>query len=59
MLDFVTYKGVPWFWPLDEKCSHDLGPTRGLFVDSLGFPVLVLSIYMLADRSVVVIGPSP
>ena len=39
--------------------SLDLGPAGGLFVDSLGFLALVLSIYMLADRSMVVIVPSP
>jgi membrane-bound metal-dependent hydrolase YbcI (DUF457 family) len=59
MLDFLTFEGVPWFWPLDEKYSRDLGPTGGLFVDSLRFLALVLSIYMLADRSTVVIVPSP
>jgi membrane-bound metal-dependent hydrolase YbcI (DUF457 family) len=26
VLDFVTYEGVPWFWPLDERYSLDLGP---------------------------------
>jgi inner membrane protein len=50
VLDFVTYEGVPWFWPLDEKYSLDLGPAGGLFVGSLGFLALVLSIYLLADR---------
>jgi len=50
VLDFVTYEGVPWFWPLDEKCSLDLGPAGGLFVGFLGFLALVLSIYLLADR---------
>jgi membrane-bound metal-dependent hydrolase YbcI (DUF457 family) len=50
VLDFVTYEGVPWFWPLDEKYSLDLGPAGGLFVGFLGFLALVLSIYLLADR---------
>jgi hypothetical protein len=36
VLDFVTYEGIPWFWPLDEKYSLDLGPAGGLFVGSLG-----------------------
>jgi membrane-bound metal-dependent hydrolase YbcI (DUF457 family) len=49
MLDFVTYEGVPWFWPLDDKYSLDLGPAGGLFVGFLGFLALVLSIYLLAD----------
>ena len=49
-LDFVTYEGVPWFWPLDEKYSLDLGPAGGLFVGFLGFLALVLSVYLLADR---------
>jgi membrane-bound metal-dependent hydrolase YbcI (DUF457 family) len=49
LLDFVTYEGVPWFWPFDEKYSLDLGPAGGLFVGSLGFLALVLSIYLLAD----------
>ena len=55
MLDFVTYEGVPWFWPLDEKYSLDLGPAGGLLVGSLGFLALVLSIYLLADRFMVAI----
>jgi inner membrane protein len=50
VLDFVTYEGVPWFWPLDEKYSLDLGPAGGLFVGSLGFLALVLSIYLLQDH---------
>jgi membrane-bound metal-dependent hydrolase YbcI (DUF457 family) len=49
VLDFVTYEGVPWFWPLDEKYSLDLGPAGGLLVGFLGFLALVLSIYLLAD----------
>ncbi|MFZ8856842.1 MAG: metal-dependent hydrolase [Candidatus Caldarchaeales archaeon] len=49
VLDFVTYEGVPWFWPLDEKYSLDLGPAGGLFVGFLGFLALVLSIYLLTD----------
>jgi membrane-bound metal-dependent hydrolase YbcI (DUF457 family) len=55
ILDFVTYEGVPWFWPLDEKYSLDLGPAGGLLVGSLGFLALVLSIYLLADRFMVAI----
>jgi inner membrane protein len=55
VLDFVTYEGVPWFWPLDEKYSLDLGPAGGLFVGSLGFLALVLSIYLLADRFLVTV----
>jgi membrane-bound metal-dependent hydrolase YbcI (DUF457 family) len=55
VLDFVTYEGVPWFWPLDEKYSLDLGPAGGLLVGSLGFLALVLSIYLLADRFMVAI----
>jgi membrane-bound metal-dependent hydrolase YbcI (DUF457 family) len=50
MLDFVTYEGVPWFWPLDEKYSLDLGPAGGLFVGFLGFLALVLSFYLLHDH---------
>jgi membrane-bound metal-dependent hydrolase YbcI (DUF457 family) len=50
VLNFVTYEGVPWFWPLDEKYSLDLGPAGGLFVGSLGFLALVLSIYLLQDH---------
>ncbi len=50
VLDFVTYEGVPWFWPLDEKYSLDLGPAGGLFVGFLGFLALVLSIYLLQDH---------
>jgi membrane-bound metal-dependent hydrolase YbcI (DUF457 family) len=55
MLDFMTYEGVPWFWPLDEKYSLDLGPAGGLFVGFLGLLALVLSIYLLADRFLVTI----
>jgi membrane-bound metal-dependent hydrolase YbcI (DUF457 family) len=54
-LDFVTYEGVPWFWPLDEKYSLDLGPAGGLFVGLLGFLALVLSIYLLTDRLMVAV----
>jgi inner membrane protein len=54
-LDFVTYEGVPWFWPLDEKYSLDLGPAGGLLVGFLGLLALVLSIYLLADRFLVTI----
>jgi membrane-bound metal-dependent hydrolase YbcI (DUF457 family) len=50
VLDFVTYEGVPWFWPLDEKYSLDLGPAGGLFVGFLGFLALVLSFYLLQDH---------
>jgi membrane-bound metal-dependent hydrolase YbcI (DUF457 family) len=50
VLDFVTYEGVPWFWPLDEKYSLDLGPAGGLFVGFLGFLALILSIYLLQDH---------
>jgi membrane-bound metal-dependent hydrolase YbcI (DUF457 family) len=56
VLDFVTYEGVPWFWPLDEKYSLDLGPAGGLFVGFLGFLALVLSIYILADCLLVVVA---
>jgi inner membrane protein len=49
-LDFVTYEGVPWFWPLDEKYSLGLGPAGGLFVGFLGFLALVLSFYLLQDH---------
>jgi hypothetical protein len=31
LLDFVTYEGVPWFWPLDEKYSLDLDSAGGSF----------------------------
>jgi inner membrane protein len=55
MLDFVTYEGVPWFWPLDEKHSLDLGTAGGLFVGSLEFLALVLSIYLLADSFLVTV----
>jgi membrane-bound metal-dependent hydrolase YbcI (DUF457 family) len=55
MLDFVTYEGVPWFWPLDEKYSLDLGPAGGLFVGFLGLLALVLSVYLLTDRFMVTI----
>jgi membrane-bound metal-dependent hydrolase YbcI (DUF457 family) len=55
MLDFLTFEGVPWFWPLDEKYSLGLGPAGGLFVGFLGFLALVLSIYLLADRFMVAI----
>jgi hypothetical protein len=50
VLDFVTYEGVPWFWPLDEKYSLDLGPTGGLFVGSLGFLALLLACVDLSAR---------
>jgi membrane-bound metal-dependent hydrolase YbcI (DUF457 family) len=50
VLDFVTYEGVPWFWPLDEKYSLDLGPAGGLLVGFLGLLALVLSIYLLQDH---------
>jgi membrane-bound metal-dependent hydrolase YbcI (DUF457 family) len=49
VLDFVTYEGVPWFWPFDEKYSLDLGPAGGLIVGFLGFLALALSIYILTD----------
>jgi Predicted membrane-bound metal-dependent hydrolases len=49
-LDFVTYEGVPWFWPLDEKYSLDLDSAGGLLVGFLGFLALVLSIYLLQDH---------
>jgi membrane-bound metal-dependent hydrolase YbcI (DUF457 family) len=55
VLDFVTYKGVPWFWPLDEKYFLDLDSAGGLLVGSLGFLAFVLSIYLLADRFLVAI----
>jgi membrane-bound metal-dependent hydrolase YbcI (DUF457 family) len=55
VLDFVTYEGVPWFWPLDKKYSLDLGPAGGLLVGFLGLLALVLSIYLLADRFLVTI----
>jgi membrane-bound metal-dependent hydrolase YbcI (DUF457 family) len=58
-LDFVTYEGVPWFWPLDEKYSLDLGPAVGLFVGFLGFLALVLSVYLLTDRFMVAIAFLP
>jgi membrane-bound metal-dependent hydrolase YbcI (DUF457 family) len=50
VLDLMTYEGVIWFWPLDEKYSLDLGPAGGLFVGFLGFLALVLSIYLLQDH---------
>jgi membrane-bound metal-dependent hydrolase YbcI (DUF457 family) len=50
VLDLATYEGVPWFWPLDEKYSLDLGPAGGLLVGFLGFLALVLSIYLLQDH---------
>jgi membrane-bound metal-dependent hydrolase YbcI (DUF457 family) len=50
VLDFVTYEGVPWFWPFDEKYSLDLGPAGGLFIGFLGFLALVLSFYLLQDH---------
>jgi membrane-bound metal-dependent hydrolase YbcI (DUF457 family) len=50
VLDFVTYEGIPWFWPLDEKYSLDLGPAGGLLVGFLGFLALVLSFYLLQDH---------
>jgi hypothetical protein len=55
MLDFVTYGDVPWFWPLGEKHSLDLGPAGGPFVGSLGFLALVLSVYLLTDRFMVAV----
>jgi membrane-bound metal-dependent hydrolase YbcI (DUF457 family) len=55
VLDFVTYEGVPWFWPLDEKYSLDLGPAGGLLVGFLGFLALVLSLYLLTDRFMVTV----
>ena len=55
VLDFVTYEGVPWFWPLDEKYSLDLGPAGGLFVGFLGFLAFVLSVYLLTDRFTVAV----
>jgi membrane-bound metal-dependent hydrolase YbcI (DUF457 family) len=55
VLDFMTYEGVPWFWPLDEKYSLDLGPAGGLFVGFLGFLALVLSVYLLTDRFMVAV----
>jgi inner membrane protein len=55
VLDFVTYEGVPWFWPLDEKYSLDLGPAGGLFVGFLGFLALVLSLYLLTVHILVII----
>jgi membrane-bound metal-dependent hydrolase YbcI (DUF457 family) len=55
VLDFVTYEGVPWFWPLDEKYSLDLGPAGGLFVGFLGLLALVLSVYLLTDRFMVAV----
>jgi membrane-bound metal-dependent hydrolase YbcI (DUF457 family) len=50
VLDFATYEGVPWFWPLDEKYSLDLDSAGGLLVGFLGFLALVLSIYLLQDH---------
>jgi membrane-bound metal-dependent hydrolase YbcI (DUF457 family) len=50
VLDFATYEGVPWFWPLDEKYSLDLGPAGGLFVGSLGFLALLLASVDLSAR---------
>ena len=58
-LDFVTYEGVPWFWPLDEKYSLDLGPAGGLLVGFLGFLALVLSVYLLTDRFMLAIAYLP
>jgi inner membrane protein len=55
VLDFVTYEGVPWFWPLDEKYSLGLGPAGGLFVGSLGFLALVLSLYLLTVHILAII----
>jgi membrane-bound metal-dependent hydrolase YbcI (DUF457 family) len=55
LLDLVTYEGVPWFWPLDEKYSLDLDSAGGLFVGFLGLLALVLSIYLLTDRFMVTI----
>jgi membrane-bound metal-dependent hydrolase YbcI (DUF457 family) len=54
-LDFVTYEGVPWFWPLDERYSLDLGPAGGLLVGFLGLLALVLSVYLLTDRFMVAV----
>jgi len=59
VLDFVTYEGVPWFWPLDEKYSLDLGPAGGLLVGFLGFLALVLSVYLLTDRFMLAIAYLP
>jgi membrane-bound metal-dependent hydrolase YbcI (DUF457 family) len=59
VLDFATYEGVPWFWPLDEKYSLELGPAGGLLVGFLGFLALVLSIYLLADLFMVTIDLLP
>jgi membrane-bound metal-dependent hydrolase YbcI (DUF457 family) len=50
MLDFVMYEGVPWFWPFDEKYPLDLDSAGSLFVGSLRFLALVLSIYLLQDQ---------
>jgi membrane-bound metal-dependent hydrolase YbcI (DUF457 family) len=50
MLDFVTYEGVPWFWPLGEKYSLNLRPAGGLFIGFLGLLALILSIYLLQDH---------
>jgi membrane-bound metal-dependent hydrolase YbcI (DUF457 family) len=50
VLDFVTFEGVPWFWPLGEKYSLDLGPAGGLLVGFLGLLALVLSIYLLQNH---------
>jgi membrane-bound metal-dependent hydrolase YbcI (DUF457 family) len=55
VFDFVTYEGVPWFWPLDEKYSLNLGPAGGLFVGFLGFLALALSLYLLTDRFMVTV----
>jgi hypothetical protein len=41
--------------PLDEKYSLDLGPAGGLFVGSLGFLALVLSIYLLTVHILAII----
>jgi inner membrane protein len=59
VLDFVTYEGVPWFWPHDEKYSLDLDSAGGLLVGFLGFLALVLSIYLLADLFMVTIDLLP
>jgi membrane-bound metal-dependent hydrolase YbcI (DUF457 family) len=55
VLDFVTYEGVPWLWPLDEKYSLDLDSAGGLLVGFLGFLALVLSVYLLTDRFMVAV----
>jgi len=59
VLDLMTYEGVIWFWPLDEKYSLDLGPAGGLFVGFLGFLALVPSVYLLTDRFMLAIAYLP